>query len=496
MTCSQCEDLFAAHVEGLLESVEERQLEEHLAGCSTCRISLDETRSLFHRLDGGVATSSIAVVTMDRIAHEQAVRLRRAGTMKRAVRISTAAALLVGLGILLSHAMRKPLIGHIEAAELSAARKQLENARTATWKTSFYQRFLGPAGTQNRWFRIQNMDQRYFFRAPGLYRCENLDGDGKVSYVVIEDVASRAKFVIDHKTKTATLTPLVESSYPRGGAFANELNVMQREDLRMLGKGDVTGRLANGFRYEFRNGPFGEYDSLDLWLDAATKRLVQYQHPGADRLDAAEVVRDRAWAISSGDALEYEGKAFKAARGRDLLTTGQIAREISFDVELDDAMFAITPPTGYAFNDVKPPPITEHDVLEFMGIVADYYDQTFPDQLPHFAQNSREDLARLSRAQQAARQKNGASPAEVKLVQSMDRWWQTGIPGPGPMHVFITQLIAERSWKYLGKGVKLGDKDRIICWYRPRGSRTYRVVYGDLSVKELEPKELPLPVGQ
>jgi hypothetical protein len=64
------------------------------------------------------------------------------------------------------------------------------------------------------------------------------------------------------------------------------------------------------------------------------------------------------------------------------------------------------------------------------------------------------------------------------------------------MHVFITQLIAERSWKYLGKGVKLGDKDRIICWYRPRGSRTYRVVYGDLSVKELEPKELPLPVGQ
>ena len=76
----------------------------------------------------------------------------------------------------------------------------------------------------------------------------------------------------------------------------------------------------------------------------------------------------------------------------------------------------------------------------------------------------------------------------------MDRWHQTGIPGPGPMHVFITQQIAEGSWKYLGNGVKLGDKDRMIGWYRPKGSRTYRVVYGDLSVKDIEPADLPLPV--
>ncbi len=36
----------------------------------------------------------------------------------------------------------------------------------------------------------------------------------------------------------------------------------------------------------------------------------------------------------------------------------------------------------------------------------------------------------------------------------------------------------------------------MVCWYRPKGSRTYRVVYGDLSVKEIEPEDLPLPVGR
>ena len=115
--------------------------------------------------------------------------------------------------------------------------------------------------------------------------------------------------------------------------------------------------------------------------------------------------------------------------------------------------------------------------------------------MPQFAQNSKEDLERLTRAQQAVHAKSGATPAQVKLVEAMERWWQTGIPGPGPMHVFITQQITEGSWKYLGKGVKLGDRDRIICWYRPKGSRTYRVVYGDLSVKDIEPQDLPLPVG-
>ena len=64
------------------------------------------------------------------------------------------------------------------------------------------------------------------------------------------------------------------------------------------------------------------------------------------------------------------------------------------------------------------------------------------------------------------------------------------------MHVFITQQIAEGSWKYLGTGVKLGDKDRMVCWYRPKGSRTYRVVHGDLSIKDVEPEDLPLPVGR
>ena len=46
----------------------------------------------------------------------------------------------------------------------------------------------------------------------------------------------------------------------------------------------------------------------------------------------------------------------------------------------------------------------------------------------------------------------------------------------------------------MGKGVNLGDQNRIVCWYKLKDSDTYRAVYGDLSVKDIGADELPLIV--
>ena len=61
-----------------------------------------------------------------------------------------------------------------------------------------------------------------------------------------------------------------------------------------------------------------------------------------------------------------------------------------------------------------------------------------------------------------------------------------------PRGMFFLQLLEpEGKYHYAGKGVKLGDADTAIFWYRPEGSDTYRVIYGDLSVKEVAPENLP-----
>ena len=64
---------------------------------------------------------------------------------------------------------------------------------------------------------------------------------------------------------------------------------------------------------------------------------------------------------------------------------------------------------------------------------------------------------------------------------------------------FYTMLKPENDPHYVGGGVKLGTPDRPILWYKPTGAEKYRVIYADLSVKEMgadEVKKLPAAGGE
>jgi hypothetical protein len=43
----------------------------------------------------------------------------------------------------------------------------------------------------------------------------------------------------------------------------------------------------------------------------------------------------------------------------------------------------------------------------------------------------------------------------------------------------------------VGEDVKLGEASKAVCWWKPAGSKTYRVVYGDLGTRDIEPQNLP-----
>jgi len=79
---------------------------------------------------------------------------------------------------------------------------------------------------------------------------------------------------------------------------------------------------------------------------------------------------------------------------------------------------------------------------------------------------------------------------EAKLAESIasaEEGTQKGMTLAKGM-LFIMGLKDQR---YAGNGVKLGEADKAIFWYQPKDSTTYRVIYGDLSVKEVTPENLP-----
>jgi hypothetical protein len=56
-------------------------------------------------------------------------------------------------------------------------------------------------------------------------------------------------------------------------------------------------------------------------------------------------------------------------------------------------------------------------------------------------------------------------------------------------------MMATRSLKekfgYRSDGVKLGDADKILFWYRPDGAAGYRALFGDLHADDVTADKLP-----
>jgi outer membrane lipoprotein-sorting protein len=156
--------------------------------------------------------------------------------------------------------------------------------------------------------------------------------------------------------------------------------------------------------------------------------------------------------------------------------------DIVFDVELDESLFNLEIPDGYTVHtmqvDASEP--TENDLINMFRIWAEHMDGNLPSALEMNA------MMEFMQYQRKKMKEQGIEPTEKtmlelqKTIQKMSR---------GGM--FVQKLPADSDWHYAGKGVKFGDADTAIFWYRPEGSETYRVIYGDLSVKDVAPQNLP-----
>ncbi|MCK4298919.1 MAG: hypothetical protein KAX80_05270, partial [Planctomycetes bacterium] len=141
----------------------------------------------------------------------------------------------------------------------------------------------------------------------------------------------------------------------------------------------------------------------------------------------------------------------------------------------------------YIVKGMARPQVTEKEMAEYLGVLAEYNDRTFPDQVLPFNLPS-DEINRIWDKPQEER-----TAAEQKLLDTQEHYKRAGL-NEMPVSHFLQDHAELSSFRYLGKGVSLGDKHRIVCWYRLKGSTSYRAVYGDLSVKDVAPEDLPLSV--
>lgn len=471
MNCLQCEDLFASYIEGLLNDEQLSEFERHIVDCRSCPNSLEDARQTMDCLTVNgkeAATFSICSGVMEQIHQQHTRRLRRTN-LYRFSKFTIAASLLitacVGVGYFVSN-----IGGGIVYADVPVALKQIEQANTATWKQKFYERrSRNDTDEQTRSHdHVEHQTREYAYKSPGLYRAVTLDANGQVLGIDINDSIGLKRLLLSPKEMKATLFHLTQPIMPASGLFTDIKEYLRSENLEWLGEKTIAGSKANGFRHTFKFERTNESLSYDFWIDAETKHLVAHQVPGVDILDPEKV---------------YEEKP-ASSQGR----AGFLQFDIRFGVDLDDSLFSFDVPKGYTLTVVDASKVTEQEMIDFLGLVAEYSGNIFPDRMPQFDFGSEHN--RLKQVQ--AKSKEERTPVENRLVETIDKYMQMSFPGPGPTYEFIETNIVEGSWMYIGKGVKLGEGERIVCWYKLKGSQSFRVVYGDLSVKNVEAHDLPL----
>jgi outer membrane lipoprotein-sorting protein len=350
-----------------------------------------------------------------------------------------------------------------QEASFAQALKAINEAETLTYSMTHYIREYSEDGKRS-WLRKWRSEIAY--QAPDLYRVTAYENDGKVRDVTILDKLSNKTLHLDMKSKKATWKAQPSIQFGRGGPLGGLAKVLESKPIEFVGQREINGVRVNVFRshHEF------DHTSFDIWLDARIKRLVGWSDPGADRFDFAT-------AADRNNPAEN-----KISKGE---TAGVICSDFVFNPRLDATLFSLTPPEGFEVAKEPPhPPVTEAELIEWLDVTARFNHGAFVDTPLGVHHEKHNEAAR----------KDKASRTDVEQ-RFLDLWIKHMKNRHSyPIWAFAEANAVPKTFRYLGKGVKLGDKDRIVCWYKLKGAKTYRVVFGDLSMKDVAAEDLPLPV--
>jgi hypothetical protein len=382
-----------------------------------------------------------------------------------------AAMLLLALGLFLFRPS-----GTLGRDAFAVAIPGVDEPKTISWTTTYYARVTSADG-QRTW--LQPGRRLHAYRHPGQYRDTILDDTGQPRFVEITDARAGRMLVLDLKDKKAVLKwpvgrPDVRGPFAWvGEALRDRLvaKTLRVKSVSLQGRKEIDKTPANVIRAMIEKGDDQGYARHDFLFDVNSKRLIAIWIPNENDFDletAPERLQPAEKIVSSIFPVAYW------------------QHEIVLNPKLDATDFGLDPPAGYAYQATVKPTITEEEAVAFLGAAARFNNGLFPDS-PYAAF----DRAKFSAANKKA--VAAQTPAEQELIRLHDRFLTREVYR-APVLQFMEDHTELGSFQYVGAGAKVGQADRILCWFTTRGTTKQRAVFGDLSVRDVTPSELPLDV--
>ena len=296
---------------------------------------------------------------------------------------------------------------------------------------------------------------------------------------ILNAKTARFNMVIEAKDlpKQTVRTLVLEPNRLRQEMPTGQISIFDNNTGRMLSlmPAQKSAMLVNMTDRPRQQQPANYFDHLRTNLraadhDASSKRepLGRKQIAGRDAI-GFRVKRPNGEMTVWGDP--ETGLPILVEMKSDMLPDGTITMtDFEFDLELDEALFKTEPPEGYSLQEFNLTTPAEKDLIGALKLLSDDNEGRFPDTFGQTAISAF--IANWVR-------KNPGQPnaASTKTMVNLTLPLTQGL-------TFAATLPTESNARYAGKEIKYGDATSAVFWYKPAGASTYRVIYGDLSVKE------------
>ncbi len=314
------------------------------------------------------------------------------------------------------------LLGRTSVA-FAEVRRQIEQAQTMKWHIQMQVTMPQQPG---------GVEVTCYYKAPGLMRQEAVvSKTGEKAITTIDFQTGRMLSLIPAQKQAIVIDigQLPKAVRNKQVDFVANMKKLVQADAEELGFKTIDGQRLKGFRV--KRG----LEAMDVWVDPKT---------------------------GTPAAMEMTLEGIGSMR-MDGFLMGE---------ELDDAIFSVVPPTGYEVTNFQMPleNPTEADLIAGLRWLAEHNDNTFPQTLAPTAK-----MIQKIQEQQTSSEHEDLSDQE-QVQRALE------ITTPLVRMTMYVQMV--KDFRYVGSGVTLGDGDRIVCRYKPAGSDTERIVYGDLRIED------------
>lgn len=273
---------------------------------------------------------------------------------------------------------------------------------------------------------------KVYMKEPGHLRIES------AAATIITDAAAEQTLSLDPRTQSAHLVTIKAGApVPHGGPFDSvesfkKLAEAKGEPIADRKIGDVN---AKGFELHVND------QNLSMWVDPKTRLPL--------RIESS--------ALAGGQQVQV------------------VLSDFVFDQPLDDALFNVTPPPGFTVIKTELNVPNEGNLAEAVAAVLRAYtartDGRFPKALGDWG-----DFATVF--------------SKGSRDGTLDPTAQEALAKLGTLSAALTSLSKGKDYDYTPGDTRLGDANKIVFWSRQEDNGKYRAVFGDLSIKDVDPAQV------